>query len=124
MYESDSNSSKLVPPNREPDLSNKAVQREIEDLPETVRKQFFFSLQQVCQGWQPSLEQEKLHAAGKGVIELKVPANRGPAYRCMYVIRKNGNVVVLHATSKTTKGQDKQLVATTAERLKQLGADR
>ncbi|SON74595.1 hypothetical protein AB8Z76_09720 [Xanthomonas phaseoli pv. phaseoli] len=41
----------------------------------------------------------------------------------MYVERKNGSVVVLHATSKTGQGPDRQLIATTAERLKQLGAD-
>ncbi|CAD7713467.1 hypothetical protein LMG31886_06180 [Xanthomonas hydrangeae] len=52
------------------------------------------------------------------MIELKI--NGRPAYRCMYAIAKNGDVVVLHATSKTAQGQDKQLVKTTAERFKRL----
>ncbi|MCD0253141.1 type II toxin-antitoxin system RelE/ParE family toxin [Xanthomonas campestris pv. campestris] len=116
------NRSKTVTRVRYLDLSNKAVVRELAGLPEKVRDQFLVSLDMVCQGLVPALKQEKLHAAGEGVIELKI--NGSPAYRCMYVVRKNGDVVVLHAASKTTQGQDKQLVSTTKQRLKRLGPDR
>ena len=56
------------------------------------------------------------------MIELKI--NGSPAYRCMYAVLKNGDVVVLHTTSKTTQGQDKQLIKTTSQRLKRLAPDR
>lgn len=55
-------------------------------------------------------------------MELKI--NGRPAYRCMYVVRKNGDVVVLHATAKTSQGQSKQLVRTTSLRLKRLVPER
>ena len=66
----------------------------------------------------PALRHEKLKAAGEGVIELKI--NGSPAYRCMYVMQANGDVLVLHVTSKTTRGPDRQLTKTTAQRLKRL----
>lgn len=99
-------------------LEDKAVIKEMKNLPDSVRDQFLLSLRMVCQGLRPALAQEKLKAAGDGVMELKI--NGRPAWRCMYAVRKNGDVVVLHATSKTSQGQDKQLVATTSSRLKRL----
>ncbi|MEA9749394.1 type II toxin-antitoxin system RelE/ParE family toxin [Xanthomonas campestris pv. raphani] len=121
MHENDSRSNP-APRVRILDLSIKAAKRALDDLPATVRNQFFLSLEMARLGVPPVLKHEKLHAAGEGVIELKI--NGRPAYRCMYVVRKNGDVVVLHATSKTTQGQDKQLIETTKQRLKQLGPDR
>ncbi|MEB2027359.1 type II toxin-antitoxin system RelE/ParE family toxin [Xanthomonas campestris pv. campestris] len=114
-------SDKNAPKVRKLDLSNKAVQRGFEALPEKVRDRFLFNLAMVCQGLEPVLKHQKLRGPCEGVIELKI--NGSPAYRCMYAVRKSGDVVVLHVTSKTTQGQDKQLMATTAERLKQLGQD-
>jgi len=97
---------------------DKAVKKELESLPEKIRDQFLFSLEMVRLGLVPVLPQEKLHAAGDGVMELKI--NGKPAYRCMYVVRKNGDVVVLHGTTKTAQGQARQLVKTTSLRLKRL----
>lgn len=98
-----------------------AVRKEMDRLPAKIRSQFLISLEMVRLGLTPVLPHEKLHAAGEGVIELKI--NGRPAWRCMYVLRKNGDVEVLHATSKTSNGQDKQLIKTTSLRLKRLLAD-
>lgn len=108
--------------NRKLVLDDEAVKREMRKLPAAVRDQFLTNLEMVRLGLIPALPQEKLRAAGDGVMELKI--NGRPAWRCMYVVRKNGDVVVLHATSKTSKGQDKQLVRTTSLRLKRLVPDR
>ncbi|WJS66062.1 type II toxin-antitoxin system RelE/ParE family toxin (plasmid) [Xanthomonas oryzae pv. oryzae] len=118
---SENDSSKKPPAKVRQLILSKAVQRELQDLPAVKRNEFLVNLQMVCQGLPPAMKHEKLQAAGKGVFELKI--NGSPAYRCMYVERKNGSVVVLHATSKTGQGPDRQLIATTAERLKQLGPD-
>jgi phage-related protein len=103
-------------------LDDKAVRKELEAIPEVKRDQFLLSLEMVRQGLAPALKSEKLKAAGEGVIELKI--NGSPAYRCMYVVAKNGDVVVLHATKKTSEGQSRRLVSTTSERLKRLLANR
>ncbi|MBB5862390.1 type II toxin-antitoxin system RelE/ParE family toxin [Xanthomonas arboricola] len=117
MHENDT-SSKSSPQGKILDLGDKAVQRDMNELPEAIQDRFIANLRMVLLGLPPVLRQEKLHSAGEGVIELKI--NGRPAYRCMYAVAKNGDVVVLHATSKTAQGQDKQLVKTTAERFKRL----
>lgn len=99
-----------------------AVRKEMYGLPETIRSRFLLNLEMVRLGLTPVLAHEKLHAAGEGVVELKI--NGRPAWRCMYVVRKNGDVVALHATSKTSNGQDRQLIKTTSLRLKRLVPDR
>ncbi|MDO0811548.1 type II toxin-antitoxin system RelE/ParE family toxin [Xanthomonas campestris pv. campestris] len=119
MYESDSRS-KPAAQGRQI-IIGKAQQKELADFPAKIRNEFLVNLELVELGGVPAMKHEKLQAAGKGVIELKIQGS--PAYRCMYVVRKNGNVVVLHATRKTTQGQDRQLIATTSERLKHLGPD-
>jgi len=103
-------------------LDDKAVRKELDAVPEAKRDQFLASLEMVRLGLIPALPHQKLKAAGDGVIELKI--NGSPAYRCMYVVLKNGDVMVLHATSKTAQGQDKQLIKTTSQRLKRLVPDR
>lgn len=100
----------------------KAVKKELDELPAQIRGQFLANLEMIRLGLPPVLVQEKLHAAGDGVMELKI--NGRPAWRCMYVIRKNGDVVALHATSKTSNSQDKQLIKTTSLRFKRLAPDR
>lgn len=95
----------------------KAVLKEMSDLPESIRDQFLVSLEMACLGLPPALSHEKLKSAGEGVIELRI--NGRPAYRCMYIVT-DVQVVVLHATAKTTQGQDRQLVDTTSKRLKRL----
>ncbi|MEA9773496.1 type II toxin-antitoxin system RelE/ParE family toxin [Xanthomonas campestris pv. raphani] len=119
MYASDSSSNPASQGRRL--IIGKVQHKELAKFPAKVLNEFLVSLEMLEMGLTPAMEHEKLHAAGKGVIELK--RNGRPAYRCMYVIRKSGDVVVLHATRKTTQGQDRQLIATTAERLKQLGPD-
>ncbi|AUZ53603.1 type II toxin-antitoxin system RelE/ParE family toxin [Xanthomonas perforans] len=120
MYDSDSSSNPAGQVRQI--IIGKAQLKELAAFPKSIRNQFLRSLEMVEVGLVPALEHEKLKAAGKGVIELKIKGS--PAYRCMYVIRKNGDVVVLHSTRKTTEGQDRKLVGTTSERLKQLGPDR
>ncbi|MGX2089660.1 type II toxin-antitoxin system RelE/ParE family toxin [Xanthomonas axonopodis] len=119
MHENDSNGK---PAGQVRQISiGKAQQKELARFPKSIRNEFLDNLGLVELGLVPAMEHEKLKAAGKGVIELKIQGS--PAYRCMYVVRKNGDVVVLHSKRKTTQGQDRQLIATTAERLKQLGPD-
>ena len=99
-------------------LWDQAVLKEMQAIPAAKRDQFLLSLRLVQQGSFPALNHEKLKSAGTGVIELKI--NGSPAYRCMYAVKKNGDVVVLHVTSKTARGQDRQLIMTTSQRLKRL----
>lgn len=97
---------------------DKAVRKEMDAIPAVVQQEIQVSLEMALLGLQPAMKHEKLKSAGPGVIELK--RNGSPAYRCMYVVDRKGNVVVLHVTSKTTQGQDKQLVKTTSQRRKRL----
>ena len=55
---------------------------------------------------------------GDGVIELKV--NGSPAYRCVYTMKKLGQVVVLHTFAKTTNGPDVKNVQLAKKRAKKL----
>ena len=103
-------------------LEDKAVKRELEDIPKAKRDLFLLNLEMVRLGLSPALPHEKLKAAGEGVVELKI--NGSPAYRCMYIVNKSGDVVVLHTTSKTKQGQDMQLIRTTSKRLKRLAPSR
>ncbi len=97
----------------------KVVEKEFADIPAEKRNQFLLSLEMVRNGLKPALDSEKLHSAGKGVVELKI--NGRPAYRCMYVVLKEvRQVVVLHVTAKTAQGSSRALVETTSARLKAL----
>jgi phage-related protein len=100
---------------------DKSVRKEMGAIPAAVQQEFQVSLEMVLLGLRPAMRHEKLKSAGAGVIELK--RNGSPAYRCMYVVDKKGNVVVLHVASKTMQGQDKQLVKTTSQRRKRLVKD-
>lgn len=97
---------------------DKAVRKEMGAIPAAVQQEIQVSLEMALLGLQPAMRHEKLKSAGAGVIELK--RNGSPAYRCTYVVDKKGNVVVLHVKSKTTQGQDRQLVKTTVQRRKRL----
>ena len=55
---------------------------------------------------------------GDGVIELKV--NGSPAYRCVYTMKKPGQVVVLHTFAKTTNGPDVKNVQLAKKRAQKL----
>ena len=103
-------------------LMDNVICKQMKALPAAKREQFLLSLEMVRMRLPPALRHEKLKSAGNGVIELKI--NGSPAYRCMYVVDKNGDVVVLHVTSKTARGQDRQLIKTTAQRFKRLLQDR
>ncbi|WP_329836181.1 type II toxin-antitoxin system RelE/ParE family toxin [Stenotrophomonas geniculata] len=96
----------------------KPVQKDLDKLPEWARDVFITDLMLVAEGEKPFSDVEPLFSAGDGVMELK--QNGRPAYRCMYHLNTPGQVTVLHATAKTSNGQDKQLVATTKARVKSL----
>lgn len=100
---------------------DRAVLKEMSAIPAAVQRKFLLNLEMALVGLQPAMEHEKLDSAGPGVIELKKMGS--PAYRCMYVVAKNGDVIVLHVTSKTTRGQDRKLVETTSLRRKRLVKD-
>lgn len=104
--------------NRKLVLEDKAVIKELRDIPNEKRDLFLANLEMVRLGLAPGLRYEKLKAAGEGVMELKI--NGSPAYRCMYVVTKDGDVVVLHTTAKTAQGQSRKLIETTSQRLKRL----
>ncbi|MDZ5781604.1 type II toxin-antitoxin system RelE/ParE family toxin [Stenotrophomonas maltophilia] len=97
---------------------DKKVHKDLEKLPEWARDVFLGDLELISIGERPFSDEEPLFSAGDGVMELKVQGR--PAYRCMYHLNSPGKVMVLHATAKTTQGQDKKLVATTKARLKSL----
>lgn len=94
-----------------------AVRREVADLPEGIRDQFLFSLEQVSHGSAPSLPVRALQGKeAKGILELKI--NGRPAYRLLYTLMFSGFVVVLAARIKTKNGTDQQLIEVAASRLK------
>lgn len=97
---------------------DRAVQKELERIPEKIRDRFLVSLEMIRCGVEPALAHQKLKGAAAGASELKI--NGSPAFRCMYAVHKNGDVIVLHVTEKTAQGQDKQLIQTTAARMKRL----
>jgi phage-related protein len=97
----------------------KAVQRELKDLPEQKRDAFLLSLMMMSKGMEPTCEVGSLDSLGHGVYELKI--NGKPAWRCIYTTAViPGTIVVLHATKKTTNGCDRQIANVVAERLKTL----
>jgi phage-related protein len=96
---------------------SKAVRKELESLPASVRNQFLVALEQISWGLNPGLIVAPLsNTVGKGILELKI--NGKPAYRLVYTLNFPGKVVVLAARPKTTNGVDKQLVEVAASRLK------
>jgi len=95
---------------------NKAVHKELADLPKTIRDQFLVALEAISWGLAPTLKSSPLNkTVGAGVWELKI--NGSPAYRLVYTLNFTGVVVVLAARRKTTNGVDKQLVEVAASRL-------
>ena len=96
----------------------KPSRREMDDLPESIIRQFLVGLERISWGLNPGLPITHLQAAGKGVMELKI--NGRPAYRLIYTTKYEGELVVLVARSKTSNGPDKKLIEVAASRVKGL----
>lgn len=92
------------------------TKREFNSLPEEHQISFLHNLDMVANGMDPTLKIDHLEVTGAGVIELKI--NGRPAFRCIYYNKLPGQVVVLHATEKTTNGTDRKILKLVKQRLK------
>lgn len=92
------------------------VKREMEELPDGIRKRFLVALERMSWEFEPGEPVGPLGAAGKGVAELKI--NGHPAYRLVFTTQVKGKVLVLAARAKTCQGPDRKLIAAAAKRLK------
>lgn len=96
-------------------FANKQALKCFESLPKKIKLLFSSELEDVIAfGMSPTIDSEPL--PGK-TIELK--KNGSPAYRCVYLVRKD-EIVVLHAFKKTCEGPDKKNLDTLDQRLKHL----
>ncbi len=89
-------------------------------FPLKIRERFVMALEQLRLG-EPedclSLKSKRMSGLGQGVTELI--CNGRPAYRCVYVL-KQGELIVIHAFSKTSNGTDKEHEDTIKARMKNI----
>jgi phage-related protein len=97
---------------------NNAAEKEYKDLPDEVQDDFGKDLRKIQYGQMPILPITHLDTIGQGVIELK--KNGSPAFRCVYVAKYMGAVIVLHSFTKTTNGVDRQAMKVAEQRFKEL----
>lgn len=91
-----------------------AKKREFQVLPREAYIQFALQLEEkIALGKAPTMPITHL---GDGMIELKI--NGSPAYRCVYTLKKPGQVVVLNTFVKTTNGPDHHNIEKARKRLK------
>ncbi|PML07996.1 MULTISPECIES: type II toxin-antitoxin system RelE/ParE family toxin [Vibrio] len=98
-----------------------AAEREYKKFPDKIQDEFGKDLRKIQFGEKPSAPIEYLDSIGAGVVELKI--NGSPAYRCVYVTKYAGAVIVLHSFVKTTNGTDKKAMNVAEKRLKELKAE-
>lgn len=94
------------------------AEKELKSLPENHQIAFLQNLSMVAHGMAPTMAIDHLESAGAGVIELKI--NGRPAFRCVYYNKLPGQVIVVHATVKTTNGSDPKILKLVKQRLKAL----
>ena len=92
------------------------AKKEFNALPEEHQISFMHNLNLVAAGMDPTLKIDHLESVGPGVIELKI--NGRPAFRCIYYNKLPRQVVVIHATPKTTNGPDPKILDLAKKRLK------
>ena len=95
-----------------------AAEREYKKLPEDIQDTFGKDLRRLQFGESPKEQLQPLGSVGSGVVELKI--NGSPAYRCVYVTKYMGAVIVLHSFEKTTNGVDKPAMELARKRLQEL----
>ncbi|WP_201004264.1 type II toxin-antitoxin system RelE/ParE family toxin [Pseudomonas cichorii] len=95
---------------------NEAATREYKDLPEWVQDEFGKDLRRIQYGAEPALAIKHLtNSVGPGAVELII--NGSPAFRCVYIIKYEDTVIVLHSFVKTTNGTDQQAMKVAEQRL-------
>ncbi len=98
---------------------SEAADREYMDLPKEIQHKFGLSLRALQENKKPFLKTTSIsESVGIGAIELKI--NGSPAFRCVYVVKFQNTVFVLHSFEKTTDGVDKQAMKTAKARYKEL----
>ena len=95
---------------------DKAVRKELENVPPYEGARFALSLNMLSNHLTPVSTVKPLTSLGHGVYELI--ENGSPAWRCIYTTELAGKIVVLHATDKTTNGRDRQIANVVEQRLK------
>ena len=98
-----------------------AAEREYKELPSSVQDDFGKAIRRIQYHEKPILPVTHLNSIGSGVMELKI--NGSPAYRCVYVTKYMGAVIVLHSFVKTTNGVDRKAMTVAESRLKELKAE-
>nr|WP_311775793.1 type II toxin-antitoxin system RelE/ParE family toxin [Pseudomonas cichorii] len=95
---------------------NEAATREYKDLPEWVQDEFGKDLRRIQYGAEPALAIKHLtNSVGPGAVELII--NGSPAFRCIYIVKYEDTVIVLHSFVKTTNGTDQQAMKVAEQRL-------
>lgn len=98
---------------------NEAATREYKDLPEWVQDEFGKDLRRIQYGGEPELAIKHLtESVGSGAVELII--NGSPAFRCIYIVKYQDAVIVLHSFVKTTNGTDQKAMKVAERRLTDL----
>ncbi len=92
-------------------------EKRLMNFPSNVLEKFMHDLELMKYGMQPLSNVSSLNGLGQGILELK--KNGKPAYRLVYVIKKDV-IHVLHSFSKTSSGTDKKHEETIKLRYKAL----
>lgn len=95
---------------------DKAVRREMQEVPTAKRDRFNTSLHLMKKRLKPVCKVKQLYGIDRDVYELII--NGSPAWRLVYYIGDEGKIVVLLATDKTTEGRDPAIARTVELRLK------
>lgn len=101
---------------RKVEFAGRQVNKELEEVPGSVRNRFLVAIEQLTWDLEPGLVVRQLNAAGDGVAELKI--NGRPAYRLVFTSRIKGTLLVLAVRAKTSEGTDRTLIDVARKRLK------
>lgn len=99
---------------------DRRCQRELDDLPVTVREDLADAVARLEQGQSLSMPLSRpMPSIGAGVHELRLH-DRSGAYRVIYAVVTKAGVVLLHAFKKTTEKTPQRNLKIALQRLKEV----
>lgn len=93
-------------------------QNDLRSFPQDAKTDAGYQLYLVQEGLEPS-DWKPMKTVGPGVIEIRI-ADASGAFRVFYVVKKAGNVYVLHAFKKTTRKTEKRDIDLAKARMKEV----
>ncbi len=94
--------------------------REIARLPDEIRADLADALARLEVGLMLSMPLSRpMPTVGRGVHEIRLK-DRSGAYRVVYALVREGDVVVLHAFKKTTRGKARRNLRMARQRLREI----